>query len=144
LPVVTVCSLAALALQGTGEAVFVASDARMREVYSAAYEIRAGQVLEVQAPRCTPPRGLELPPEGAWFAIGSALETYATDFPPAVLARLCGRNAAAVPRAAQVATIARHELQAGRGVAPERATPLYVRDKVALTTAERLAHGGRV
>jgi hypothetical protein len=35
------------------------------------------------------------------------------------------------------------QARAGRLVAPELAAPLYVRDKVALTTAERLARGGR-
>jgi len=142
LGVVPVSSLAALALQGEGEAVFVATDARMGEVYSAAYRVRGIEVTECRAPTCTPPRDLS-PPEGSWFGIGSALRAYAADLPPSLLARLHGQNPVAVPAAADVARLAASRFLAGEAVAPEAASPFYVRDKVALTTAERLARGGR-
>jgi tRNA threonylcarbamoyladenosine biosynthesis protein TsaB len=140
--VVPVCSLAALALQGDGD-VFVATDARMGEVYSAAYRVAPDDVVELQAPACTPPGLLSLPPEGRWHAIGSALRAYERDIPAAVAARLSGRDADLVPRAGDVARLALRSVREGKVLAPECAAPLYVRDKVALTTAERLARGGR-
>ena len=148
LGVVPVCSLAALALQGEGEAVFVATDARMAEAYSAAYRLdRADatgvQVIEVQPPACSPPARLALPDGGRWFAVGSAFGTYEADIPAAIIERLRGRDPAAVPRAVDVARLAVRQVREGRALAPEHAAPLYVRDKVALTTAERLARGGR-
>lgn len=143
LGVVPVSSLAALALQGEGEAVFVATDARMGEVYSAAYRVSGTEVIECRGPMCTPPAQLALPSDGAWFGIGAALQVYAADLPAPLLARLSGQNPAAVPRAADVARLAAGRYLAGEVVAPEAAVPLYVRDKVALTTAERLARGGR-
>ncbi len=147
LGVVPVSSLAALALQGEGDAVFVATDARMGEVYSAAYRVSGGvngaEVTECRRPMCTPPAQLALPPDGSWFGIGSALRVYAADLPASLLARLSAQNAVAVPRAADVARLAASRYLAGEVVAPEAAVPLYVRDKVALTTAERLARGGR-
>ena len=81
--------------------------------------------------------------DGSWFGIGAALKVYAADLPAAVVARLSGQNPDAVPRAADVARLAVTRYLAGKAVPPEAAVPLYVRDKVALTTAERLARGGR-
>jgi tRNA threonylcarbamoyladenosine biosynthesis protein TsaB len=143
LGVVPVCSLAALSLQGGGERVFVATDARIGEIYCAAYHCRGGAPVEVQEPVCVPPHEVALPSDGRWYLIGSALRAY-----PDIVERLrgercCGWNAAAVPRARDIATLAIAAVREGRAVAPELAAPLYVRDKVALTTAERLARGGR-
>ena len=143
LGVAAVCSLEALALQGAGEWVFVATDARMGEAYAAAYRMQDGYPLEVAAPVCCPPDCLTLPPAGQWFAIGSALRAYEDRIAPAVLDRLTGRDAEAVPRAGDVARLAARLARQGGLLRPEQAAPLYVRDKVALTTAERLARGGR-
>ncbi|WP_341644740.1 hypothetical protein [Thauera sp. SDU_THAU2] len=46
-------------------------------------------------------------------------------------------------RADEVARLAAGSAARGDLVSPEAAAPLYIRDKVALTTAERLARGGR-
>ncbi|KON79633.1 tRNA (adenosine(37)-N6)-threonylcarbamoyltransferase complex dimerization subunit type 1 TsaB [Azoarcus sp. PA01] len=141
--VVPICSLAALALQGEGSTVFAATDARMGEVYSAAYRIDGERAIEVQGPACSPPQQLTLPAGERWFGVGSALRVHEASIAPSVLARLAGRDSTAVPRAADVARLAAGEVREGRLLAPEYAVPLYVRDKVALTTAERLARGGR-
>lgn len=143
LGVIPVSSLAALAVQGDGESIFVATDARMGEVYSAAYRVRGSEVTECQAPMCTPPDHLSLPPSESWFGIGSAFRVYESDVPAVLRARLRGQNSEAVPRAGDVARLAASHFLAGEVVAPELAGPIYVRDKVALTTAERLARGGR-
>src|SRR3546814_14115537 len=50
------------------------------------------------------------------------------------------RGAARRPQADSVARLARLAWLRGEAVAPEQAAPLYVRDKVAFTTAER-QHG---
>ncbi len=141
--VVPVCSLAALALQCGAHETFVAIDARMGEVYSAAYRLTDGLPAQVQEPSCLPPGQLVLPPAGVWHAVGSALRTYENEIGIRLSDRLGGWNADCVPRAAEVAMIARREVSRGCVLTPERAAPLYVRDKVALTTAERLARGGR-
>ena len=43
-----------------------------------------------------------------------------------------------MPHASQVAQLALIELAAGRTVAPADAQPLYLRNKIAFTSAERL------
>ncbi|HJV24754.1 MAG TPA: tRNA (adenosine(37)-N6)-threonylcarbamoyltransferase complex dimerization subunit type 1 TsaB [Aromatoleum sp.] len=143
LSVAPVCSLEALAMQGTGDAVFVATDARMGETYSAAYRIEAGMPAPLSQPVCRPPEMLELPPEGRWFALGSAFQAYRERIPAGLFDRLTTIEDRAVPRASDVARIAAAMAARGALVAPELAVPLYVRDKVALTTEERLARGGR-
>ena len=44
-----------------------------------------------------------------------------------------------MPHAAHIARLAQAELAAGRSVPPYEAQPIYLRNKVALTTAERQA-----
>jgi tRNA threonylcarbamoyladenosine biosynthesis protein TsaB len=141
LGVVPVCSLAALALRGEGERLFVATDARMHELYFAAYERQDGRLLEIQTPVCGPVEAVNIP-DGNWFALGSGFTAY-PELAERFGAHLVGLRASAVPRAAEVARLAVPEIRQGGLLAPERAAPLYVRDKVALTTAERLARGGR-
>lgn len=143
LGVVPVSSLAALSVQGDADNVFVATDARMGEVYCAAYR-RAGTLPhEVHAPICVPPQQVALPPGPGWYLIGSALRAHPELIDRLAAGRCSGWNATAVPRARDVAAMAAAAVRAGAAVAPELAAPLYVRDKVALTTAERLARGGR-
>lgn len=137
-----VCSLAALACQGGEGAVLAATDARMNEVYFAAYHRTGESLTELQAPRCLPAEQIAVLPGGPWQGIGSAFAAY-----PALAARwgeaLAEVRHGCVPRAADLARLARPMASGGQLVPAEQAAPLYVRDKVALTTAERLARGGR-
>lgn len=143
LGVAPVCSLEALALQGAGNEIYVATDARMGEVYSAACRLSHGLPVMLAPPTCCPPEMLALPAEGRWTGIGSAFAVYGDRIPQEVLDRLGPQQQDAVPRAADVARLAVRLVEGGALVAAEVAAPLYVRDKVALTTAERLARGGR-
>lgn len=66
---------------------------------------------------------------------------------PALAARLgkaVGRlDPSLRPRAGGLLRLAVPSFARGEGIDAALATPLYVRDKVALTTAERLAAGGK-
>jgi tRNA threonylcarbamoyladenosine biosynthesis protein TsaB len=143
LGVVPVSSLAALSLQAGAECVFVATDARMGEVYSAAYRVVDSMPTMVREVSCSPPELVPFPQEGRWSVIGSALRAHSATLAPRWADRAAGWNDDAAPRASDVARIAACEISAGRVLAPEQAAPVYVRDKVALTTRERLARGGR-
>lgn len=137
LPTVGVTTLAALALASGERRVFACMDARMNEAYTAAYEVAGGEVTELEAPRVAPPELVVVPEGPDWVGCGDGYASYAGRLPAAPRIR-----ADVFPTAAAVALLAAPRLARGEGVAAAMATPLYVRDKVALTTAERLARGG--
>ncbi len=144
LGVVPICSLAALARQVPGRDILALADARMGEVYSAAYRRGADETLaEIQPPACTPPDAVIAPEGTDWFAAGSALTAYEAPLRAALAGRTAGWDGTVVPRAGAVALLAEDAVRRGDLLPAELAAPLYVRDKVALTTAERLARGGR-
>jgi len=140
LPILPVCSLDAIAAAQDREHVLVATDARMGETYHAAYERDGKDVRVVVPPACHPPEQVEVP-AGEWWGVGSAFNAYPDRLLVGVSSVL-GRDGSALPDAATLLTLARIRGLAG-AIDAARVAPLYVRDKVALTTAERLARGGR-
>jgi len=137
-PVVAVPTLAALAQAAWRERraarVFACLDARMREVYVAAYERAGDGWRAVLDPDVVKPDAVALPPGGAWDGEGDGFAAYPSLAGLDGLARV---NAAAVPDARAIGELAEAEVAAGRAVRAEDARPLYVRHRVALTTAER-------
>ncbi|HRQ57599.1 MAG TPA: tRNA (adenosine(37)-N6)-threonylcarbamoyltransferase complex dimerization subunit type 1 TsaB [Azoarcus taiwanensis] len=144
LGVVGVCSLEALSLQGEGDAVLVATDARMGEIYTAAYEMLDGAPALCGAIACIPPQEFQLPEHGRrWFGVGSAFLVHGE-----VLAERGGAGLQiglpyARVRASDIGRLAAARVAHGAAVQPEHAAPLYVRNKVALTIEERRERGGR-
>jgi tRNA threonylcarbamoyladenosine biosynthesis protein TsaB len=138
LPVVPVPTLAALAqaawTSGGRERVVACLDARMREVYVAAYARRGETWVEVAAPAVLPPAAVAGLGGAGWFGAGSGFGAY-----PDLVAQLelAAADPSARPTAQAVGELALPRLAAGEGVAAAEALPLYVRHRVALTTAER-------
>ena len=146
LGVVPVGSLAALAMQAVAEGgeghVCAITDARMGEVYAAAFKVTAAEVEELVPPCCVAPAELDFMALQTqdWHWCGSALGVYGEVLEERVRAadlRRASWQPGLVPRAQEVALLAQARVAAGDLVAPEAAAPLYVRNKVALTTAER-------
>ncbi|MRD73802.1 tRNA (adenosine(37)-N6)-threonylcarbamoyltransferase complex dimerization subunit type 1 TsaB [Rhodocyclus tenuis] len=138
LPLIPVSTLEAMALSSGGKRVLVALDARMGEVYWGVYCAGVAQApLIVAAPQDVP-----LPEGTGWLACGNGLAAY-----PVLAERLQAKATAfqpqLMPAASAVARLAAPRLARGERVAAADAVPVYVRDKVALTVAERLAQGGR-
>lgn len=112
--------------------VAVAMDARMGEVYAARYGWRAGDWTVSVTPRLCAPQGLEEQLGGlpaAKAGTGWAL----------VDRDVGAVQAATRNRAAALLSLAGALWRAGAAVEADQALPLYLRDKVALTTAERAA-----
>ncbi|MDD2873542.1 MAG: tRNA (adenosine(37)-N6)-threonylcarbamoyltransferase complex dimerization subunit type 1 TsaB [Azoarcus sp.] len=142
LGVVPVCSLDALAMQASSANVFAATDARMGEVYFRTCVIENGLARPLTEAGCAAPDVLDLP-DGQWWGIGSAFKAYGERLSERFRDRLLGSDPQAVPRARDVVLLAVEQVRLGKVLPADLAVPLYVRDKVALTTAERLARGGK-
>lgn len=111
-------------------------DARMKEVYVASY-IRQGETwTRVGDPVVRKPAEARLADAGPWYGAGEGFAAY-----PDLARRLqlVDVDASIVPDAQSVAEWAWPHLVAGEGMEPSAAQPLYVRHRVALTTAERAA-----
>lgn len=138
LPVVPVSSLLSLAAATHQRRVIAAVDARMGEIYHAAYErVEADDWRCVSAPRVCDPRDAPLVEGGGWFGAGSGFRAFGTELRARYASALHGVDAALEPRAAQVAALAERALQRGESVPAHLALPIYLRDKVALTHAEQ-------
>ena len=141
LPVITISSLAALALeapQEEGTAILAVIDARMGEIYAASYHRDAnGGLIALDEERIATADTLQLPQASAWQVVGSGWATYAAALSQRLTGTLHSADSQRYPQAAHVAELAIAEFKAGRGQAPELALPVYLRDKVALTLAEQ-------
>ncbi|MDP1939225.1 MAG: tRNA (adenosine(37)-N6)-threonylcarbamoyltransferase complex dimerization subunit type 1 TsaB, partial [Gallionella sp.] len=137
LPVAGVCTLQALAEASGRQRVIAALDARMGEIYFAAYEKCGNEWAVVCAPCLCKPEEAPVVPGAGWFGAGSGFAVFGTVLLTRYTGQLSGVDAAAVPQAAAIASLGAVQLAAGRGVDAAEALPLYLRDKVALKTAER-------
>jgi tRNA threonylcarbamoyladenosine biosynthesis protein TsaB len=136
LPVVPLVTLDAMALacrQQTGATdILAVLDARMGEVYWAQYrgaELVAGPAL------CAPGDVAPVPAGGPLTACGNGLSAYPDAFAGRDYA--AGALAAIMPHARQIAQLGRAALVAGAAVPAAQAQPLYLRNKIAYTSAER-------
>jgi tRNA threonylcarbamoyladenosine biosynthesis protein TsaB len=135
-PVVPVPSLLALAEQSNESRVIAALDARMGEAYLAAYARNGDDWDEVIAPRLADAASLPALPGQSWAGTGSGFDRHAwlrEAYRDCVEMRFEGD----LPRAGAVARLAARRFARGAGIAAEHAAPLYLRDKVAMTTEER-------
>jgi len=137
LPVVPVGTLAALAQEAGARKVIACLDARMGEIYHAAYLREGGSWTEIAPPGVGPAQSAPVLDGGGWFGCGSGFAVYADALAQRYGAQLDGVAAALHPHARSIARLAMPVLAAGGGVAAEEAAPLYVRDKVALKMHEQ-------
>ena len=130
LPVSNLAAVAAAAKRSAGvERVLVCMDARMGQVYWAAFDCSGALPVAVTDERLSDPAGVSPPGEAAWFGAGHGFGNY-----PALEARLASRlggvDPSILPRASDIARIAAVDLAEGRGLDASRALPVYLRNDV--------------
>lgn len=109
-------------------------DARMNEVYLQHFEVEAGQLRALGPCAVLPPEAVRYPPGIRRCVAGNALPVYGERLPPLPAG---GQWLSVLPTAAALLRLAPGLLD--QAVPAALALPLYVRDKVAQTTEERLA-----
>ncbi|MDO8350973.1 MAG: tRNA (adenosine(37)-N6)-threonylcarbamoyltransferase complex dimerization subunit type 1 TsaB [Gallionella sp.] len=137
LPVAGICTLLALAEASGQQRVIAALDARMGEIYCAAYEKHGKEWTTVCEPCLCKPEDAPAVSGTGWFGAGSGFAEFGGVLQTRYIAQLGGVNAAAVPQAAAIASLGAAQFASGLGVDAALAQPFYLRDKVALKTAER-------
>lgn len=128
LPVSNLAAVAAGCARDSGAArVLACLDARMGEVYWAAFDCRDAIPVRLGEERLGAPGDVTLPPGGPWHGAGHGLAAW-----PDIATRLAlaAIDAGRLPHAADIARIAAADLAAGRGVAPSLGLPVYLRDDV--------------
>ena len=147
LPVLPVGTLAALAQEANRtrgwRSVLACLDARMREVYVAAYALVGDEWQESMPPAVMPPGDVRCAlsiGSAEWFGAGNGFAAY-----PALALDLALAEAAADvrPTAQSIGELAFPRLAAGEGMIAADAAPMYVRHRVALTAVEQ-AQGVRL
>jgi len=138
LPVVPVSSLAAVAYGamktldiGEDDAVAVAFDARMGEVYWGCYRCHDGLPEVLGEERVCPPGAVTLSGEAKrWFGAGPGWQ-YRDEMPAEVADAMVSVAPELLLRASWVARLAENPAAEGRTVPAEQAQPVYIRDEVA-------------
>jgi tRNA threonylcarbamoyladenosine biosynthesis protein TsaB len=142
LPVVPVTTLEALALKAIGNGAqhtLACLDARMGEVYWGCFSADPAMRLAASSPlRVGPAAEVRWPGVGSYRGIGRGFAAY-----PELAAlpglELDSHDGRALPDALEMARLGALRLEAGQGIDAADLMPRYVRDKVALTEAERAA-----
>lgn len=138
LPLVTLAAMAEACRARTGALeVLAVLDARMGEVYWAQYRYDLGRAawIEVAAPALCAPQDLAPMPAEGLAACGNGFSAY----PDAFAGKAFAADALddVLPHARELALLGAPALAAGLAVPAAQAQPLYLRNKVAYTSAER-------
>jgi len=131
LPVVPVSSLAALAQGVDQPRVLAAIDARMSEVYWAAYERDDAGIMQLRGEELlTPAERVQLPDPQGWFGAGTGWHDKGPQL-ARYLPQVTGYSADVFPHAGSVARLGEAGFHRGLVLSAEQAQPVYLRDQVA-------------
>jgi tRNA threonylcarbamoyladenosine biosynthesis protein TsaB len=145
LPVVGVSTLESIAAQTGADKVLTVLDARMAEVYWAAYQHKATHPdghkswRAVAEPALALPESVQVPDGGGWVGAGNGFAVLGELLRPRLAAQLVRIDDALMPDAAAMAPLAAQAFERGDATDAALAAPIYLRDKVALTVDERRA-----
>ncbi len=112
-------------------------DARMDELYAACYAFESGSWRQIKGPGLIQPESVDADHDAT--LAGNVFVSYGSRLPATAALRV-----AALPTAAALLRLAPRLLAQGGALPAEQALPLYIRDKVAKTTAERAAEKAAV
>jgi tRNA threonylcarbamoyladenosine biosynthesis protein TsaB len=133
IPVLPVSTLEALALAAhkkeSRDRVAAALDARMDEIYVAAYDMTSGMPEIILAEQVCAPGDLALE-NVSYFAVGSGWR-YLNDMSDLTQASVTVAEEDYYPSAVDMLTLAERDFELGKAVTADQAIPVYLRDEVA-------------
>ena len=138
-PLLPVSTLAALAMRAQGGRILSAIDARMDEVYLAAFARDGDGIVALGEEVVVRPEAAMVPAGDCWHGVGTGFAAGANALQARMQGRLAAVDAGALPHAADVARLGALMFARGDAIAPERIEPAYLRNNVALTLAEQQA-----
>lgn len=133
IPVLAISSLAILAQQHVTKynQICVAIDARMSEVYWGLYKANtAGLVYLHGEEMVSPPNKVSPPKQGEWFGIGSGWDRYQPQLSQILGKYYAGYESNHFPRASAMLPLAKAAYENGELLPSEKATPVYIRNKI--------------
>ena len=136
LPVVGVNTLLALAQTSGEDKVIACLDARMGEIYHAAFVRENGEWFEQSATRVCKPEAAPVL-EGEWTGVGSGWAAYGEVLSAVYAKNLVKTLTTITPTAQAILQLATPTFTAGLAKPASEAEPIYIRNRVALTTLER-------
>jgi tRNA threonylcarbamoyladenosine biosynthesis protein TsaB len=147
LPVVGVSTLLAMAETSGEENVIVCLDARMGEIYHAVFQMHENkwhETLETQVckPEAAPEmafRASQIMHEKVWVGVGSGWGVYGETLSTIYSQCLTKKMTDITPTAEAILRLAKPTFEAGLAKPASEAAPIYIRNRVALTSAEREA-----
>jgi len=137
LPVAGVSTLESIAEQAGADRVLTVLDARMAEVYWAAYRRNGAAWRAVSEPQLALPESVAVPDADGWVGAGNGFSALGNVLRPRLAAQLVRIDETLMPDAAAMAPLAARAFERGEGMDAALAAPIYLRDKVALTVDER-------
>jgi len=137
LPVAGISTLLAVAEGSGADRVVACLDARMGEVYHGVYRRLDGRWEELSPAGLSGPADAPLPEGPGWTGCGSGFAQYGEALAVRYGNTLSGVRPELFPEARFIAALAAPIFEAGGGMPPDEALPVYIRDKVALKTCER-------
>ena len=146
LPVVAVSTLQALAQQSGADKVIACLDARMGEIYHAAYQKKDSakknsEWLEISTPALFKPETAPKITGGDWLGVGTGWLVYGDVLQTVYGEQLCEMpkpDHSSHPSAIAIAELALPTFEAGLARPAHEAAPFYIRNKVALKMSERV------
>ncbi len=141
LSVVGINTLMALAEASGQQKVIACLDARMGEIYHAAFVRENGIWVETSETKVCKPQDAPILAGGDWFGVGSGWATYADKLTP-IYAQNLSQSLPNIlpnitPTAEAILRLAQPIFEAGQAKPAIEAMPIYIRQRVALTTLER-------
>lgn len=141
LPVVPICTLLALAHDARHDKVITCLDARMNEIYHAVYEKKADEWVEVVAPNvCAAQHALKVV-GGDWVGVGNGWLSDGEALNAVYANQIERVQENLIPTARAILALALPKFLAKNTLPAAEAIPIYVRNKVAMTIAERAQAG---